>query len=253
MKTDRLSVAELFYSVQGEGRTVGIPSVFLRLAGCNLMCGGWGTEKDGELHDGATWRCDTIEVWMKGKSKTFDEIMELMPDLLPRLDRGAHLVITGGEPLLQQEAIECFIEELEKRLIIEPFIEIETNGTIMPSSYMLQRIDQWNCSPKLGNSGMMAEFRLKKEVLNAIAKQSKKVGCNAIFKFVISNHWNWLEAKLIIEWTDIARSQVYLMPAVDAVTDYPKMCNLVIEICKKEVVNFSPREHIAVWNKKTGV
>ena len=71
MNHNTLPIAETFYSIQGEGITTGYPSVFVRLAGCNLMCGGQGTQFDGELHDGATWRCDTIEVWMKGKMKEF--------------------------------------------------------------------------------------------------------------------------------------------------------------------------------------
>ena len=62
-----LIVSEYFYSIQGEGKTMGVPSVFIRLTACNLMCGGRGTEKDFKLHNGATWRCDSIEVWRKGK------------------------------------------------------------------------------------------------------------------------------------------------------------------------------------------
>ena len=54
---NKLSISEVFYSIQGEGKTVGIPSVFVRLAGCNLMCGGMGTQFDGELHNGAEFRC----------------------------------------------------------------------------------------------------------------------------------------------------------------------------------------------------
>ena len=64
----KLAISEVFYSIQGEGKTVGIPSVFVRLGGCNLMCGGMGTQFDGELHNGAEFRCDTIEVWMKATS-----------------------------------------------------------------------------------------------------------------------------------------------------------------------------------------
>ena len=55
----KIAISEVFYSIQGEGKTVGIPSVFIRLGGCNLMCGGMGTQFDGELHN-EEWRCDTV-------------------------------------------------------------------------------------------------------------------------------------------------------------------------------------------------
>ena len=73
----KLAVSEVFYSIQGEGPTTGYPAVFVRLGGCNLMCGGEGTQKDKELHDGATWRCDTIEVWMKSRAKEFKDILPI--------------------------------------------------------------------------------------------------------------------------------------------------------------------------------
>ena len=60
-----LNISEQFYSIQGEGRTVGVPALFLRLQGCNLTCGGKKTVLTGNKQDGASWRCDTIEVWTK--------------------------------------------------------------------------------------------------------------------------------------------------------------------------------------------
>ena len=58
-RSDQIAVSEYFYSLQGEGITMGIPAFFIRLTGCNLMCGGKGVEKDGLMRDGATWICDT--------------------------------------------------------------------------------------------------------------------------------------------------------------------------------------------------
>jgi len=148
----KLAVSEVFYSIQGEGKTTGFPAVFVRLAGCNLMCGGKGTEKDGKLHDGATWRCDSIEVWIKGKSKPYAEILPI--ECQEAIRNGANVIITGGEPMLQQKNIEGFIQYIVEEINDFPFIEIETNGTIMPNNDMLNLVDQWNVSPKLANSGM---------------------------------------------------------------------------------------------------
>ncbi len=105
-----LKVSEQFYSLQGEGRTVGVPAIFLRLQGCNLTCGGNNTIKTKELDSGATWRCDTIETWVKGSSFSFHDLVSYWEnnDWISFLKTGAHLVITGGEPLLQQDKICLF-------------------------------------------------------------------------------------------------------------------------------------------------
>ncbi|MEY4571373.1 MAG: Cellulophaga phage phiSM, partial [Bacteroidota bacterium] len=78
----RLPVSEVFYSIQGEGQTMGVPAVFLRLGGCNILC------------QSKHWVCDTIEVWRKSKSTAFDEI--LSEEFTKRIiEDGAHLIITG--------------------------------------------------------------------------------------------------------------------------------------------------------------
>jgi len=107
----KLAVSEVFYSIQGEGKTTGYPSVFVRLGGCNLMCGGMGTQFNNELHNGATWRCDTIEVWMKAQSKNITDI--LGDEEHTALTNGANMIITGGEPLMQQNGVELFIDYLK--------------------------------------------------------------------------------------------------------------------------------------------
>ena len=69
---------------------MGIPAIFLRLTGCNLLCGGKGAEKDGVLRDGATWLCDTIEVWMKGTTWGFEALVE-------ELNEATDFVRVGGK------------------------------------------------------------------------------------------------------------------------------------------------------------
>lgn len=238
----KLAVSEVFYSIQGEGKTTGFPAVFVRLAGCNLMCGGKGTEKDGKLHDGATWRCDSIEVWIKGKSKPYAEILPI--ECQEAIRNGANVIITGGEPMLQQKNIEGFIQYIVEEINDFPFIEIETNGTIMPSDDMLNLVDLWNVSPKLANSGMPLEDRINEEVLTKLSKY------NTQFKFVVSNRQDWEEIKAI---NGIDKTQITLMPAGSNQEELKETKELVAEICKENYLRLTNRLHIDIWNKKTGV
>ena len=107
---------------------MGRPCTFVRLTGCNLDC---------------PW-CDTTEVWKKGDWFNIDEVQHM-----------GRVVFTGGEPMLQQKAIEKFIkywDACDNKSYDSLYVEVETNGTIMPSDYMMVRVNQWNCSPKLRNS-----------------------------------------------------------------------------------------------------
>lgn len=249
---DSLFVAESFYSIQGEGKTAGAPSFFIRLAGCNLMCGGKGTEHDGKLHNCATWRCDSIEVWRKGAAYTHQELFDKLGGevFLEKIINGAHLIITGGEPLLQQSKICSFLNFLLDNYDIMPFVEIETNGTILPSEFLKSIVRQWNCSPKLKNSGVYFLDRCKNEVIDHLARLKEK----AIFKFVVSSKEDWEEIKqTYVSNSCIKRSQIWLMPAVDNIKDFPAVSQVVAEICKENALNFSSRTHICIWDKKTGV
>ena len=198
----KLSVSEVFTSIQGEGMSMGYPSIFLRLAGCNLMCGGLGTQFDQELHFNAKWRCDTIEVWMNGQAKSFESIFT--DDQIQKLKNGWRLVITGGEPILQDAAIVSFIEYLRNKGV-KPYIEVETNGTIMPTIDLFEYVDQWNCSPKLESSGNGLSLRYVPEVLKEISKH------RAQFKFVIYSREDM--AEIIENYPFIQKYQIWLMPA----------------------------------------
>jgi organic radical activating enzyme len=240
----KLAVSEVFYSIQGEGMTTGFPAVFVRLAGCNLMCGGKGTEKDGKLHDGATWRCDSIEVWIKGKSKSYEDILPI--ECQEAIRNGAHVIITGGEPMLQQKNIVGFIKYIQSNLNYDVFTEIETNGTIMPSEEMLGLIDQWNVSPKLANSGMPKEDRINASVLQELNNH------NCQFKFVVSSGKDWEEIKQDY-LPHLFRSYITLMPAGSNQEELKETKEVVAEICKENYLRLTNRLHIDIWNKKTGV
>lgn len=254
---NRLAVCEAFYSIQGEGRTMGTPAYFLRLAGCNLMCGGKGTEKDGLLHDGATWRCDSIEVWMKGQSKTFEQVLEMLggQTFLENVECYAHLVITGGEPLMQQEAIGAFLEWLYREHGCAPCVEVETNGTVPVTAALHNKVNFFNVSPKLANSGMPFNLRQNDEAINSLTYlQLKQSDLHLIWKFVISSRADFDE--VLQDWIvklDLEPQQIWLMPAADNREDLVRASQLVAEICIENNLRFSSRLHVNIWNQKTGV
>lgn len=233
MKNKYLTVSECFYSIQGEGQTMGIPAVFLRLAKCNLLC-----KSD-------TWVCDTIEVWQTGVKTQFEDV--LSDDYTTRLREGAHLVITGGEPLLHQRSIERYLDWFVERWKFLPIIEIETNGTILPSNNLDSIVDYWNCSPKLSNSGEPYEKRFNIPALIRINNNS-----NSIFKFVVASKEDVLE--IINEFGPyIDMKKVMLMPAGDSIEALHKNRLTVVEQCIKLGFRYCDRLQVVTWNKTTGV
>lgn len=248
----KIAVSEYFYSLQGEGRTMGIPAIFLRLTGCNLMCGGYGVEKDGILRDGATWVCDTIAVWMQGETRLFEDLLADLNrelDFVNRLRSGVHLVITGGEPLLQQARIVAFLEYLETQHQCRPIIEIETNATICPLPELDERVSYWNTSPKLQNSGMPSEKRVIMPVLEWFAKNPK-----TMFKFVISSPKDWEEIENQFITTNILpKKQLVLMPAASSIAELLRQNQMVADICIRTQTRMCTRLHVEIWNQLTGV
>lgn len=228
----KLIVSEVFYSIQGEGKSMGIPSVFLRLAGCNLLCEGIG------------WRCDTIEVWRKGTAKEFNQVFT--EEQVERLREGAHLIITGGEPLLHQLALIKFLKWFVNTHNFKPFIEVETNGTIAPLTDLYINIDQWNVSPKLSTSGEKAEKRINEQALNFF-KDSGQV----YFKFVISSESDIEE--ILQDFEMCLNKNTYLMPAGDTQEKLNAIRLMVVNLCIKMGLRYSERLHIVIWNQKTGV
>ena len=229
---NHLIISEQFYSLQGEGQTMGVPSIFIRLAGCNLLC-----KSD-------HWVCDSIEVWKKGIKTEFQDVLD--QDMIKRLEEGTHLIFTGGEPMLHQTAILNFLKWFKKKYHFKPIVEIETNGTRIIDHDLFKLIDFINCSPKLENSGEPIFRRFNEQSLTQISNHIK-----SIFKFVIS-HENDID-EIIKDFNCIDLNKVVLMPAGEDQDQLNETRMMVVNKCLEMGWKYCDRLHIIIWNKKTGV
>lgn len=215
------SAPEIFHSIQGEGTRMGEPSVFLRLAGCNLHC---------------SW-CDTKHSWARGVDCTEEETARLILSL-----NCPALVITGGEPLMQQATLVRLLSLLPPKG--QFFIEVETNGTLPPCPALTARVDQWNVSPKLAHSGNAAQAAMRPEVLAAFAAMP-----HAWFKFVVASEADW-EA---VEALQLPHERIILMPCAATRAELQAAQPAVAEICARHGVLLGRRLHIELWDDKKGV
>lgn len=197
----RVSGDGFFATLQGEGVTAGRPVVFMRLHDCNLQCG----------LAGKGWRCDTWYTWDKTTPEYWRESLhvpvERATDTINQLWEAKHsevedrrLVISGGEPLLQQSQIRRLLPRLPNWQV-----EIETNGTVLPHTDL--KTVQLNCSPKLATSGNAQRARYRPRVLQRIATFP-----NSWFKFVIADEdQDIAELTSIVETNSLDYARVLLM------------------------------------------
>jgi len=230
-----LDVAEFFYdTIQGEGIYTGTPAAFLRLKGCVLNC---------------EW-CDTTEVWRSGDTYSFTQILDMIEeaDLHYRfVEKDHHLVITGGSPLMQQYNLVGFLNEWRERFGYFPFVEVENEAVMLACPEILDLVDCWNNSPKLFTSGNNRQ--LSRQAIKQIGEQS-----DSWFKFVIVDPVDdWIEIEWLIGHRFIDKDQVILMPQGQTREELKINAPAVVELAIEKGVRFCNREHIVLWDKKTGV
>lgn len=184
----KLSGDGIFATYQGEGVSAGRPSVFIRLQNCNLHCG-----RDGQgwvCDAGYTWDTTTPEYWKETRlasiEKVAGEIRDSWSSNFSDVDLPPNLVMTGGEPLLQQPKLAGLMS-----LLPDWQFEVETNGTISPSEAF--KDVQINCSPKLESSGNPLIARRREKALQDIAKFP-----NYWLKFVIAQPEDIEEVKTVV-------------------------------------------------------
>lgn len=163
----KLSGDGTFYTLQGEGPTMGLPCVFVRLHVCNLRChwcDAW-----------YTWNPNTKEYWTEPRDVSFEGCANLIRAAWECKDSAVQrrVIFTGGEPMIQKNQIARVQEQLGTGWVYE----FETNGTLMPTPLQLQ-MDQFNVSPKLANSDNKHHSMVKPKVLQALNN------ANSTFKFV---------------------------------------------------------------------
>jgi organic radical activating enzyme len=228
---DRLLVSEIFESVQGEGVSLGVPSVFLRLAHCNLRCGWCDTKY--------TWDWHTYDIRKEVREYSLDQTVDTLQRLRPR-----NLVVTGGEPLLQQTALVSLLRRLGR----DWTSEVETAGTLVPDARLTAIISRWNVSPKLENSGNPTDKRLRPEALRAFAALP-----NASFKFVLAATADLAEVSDLIARFDLPSERVMLMPEATEAERLNDLALDLVEACIQYGYRLSYRLHVALWGDKRGV
>ncbi|MEI6047044.1 MAG: 7-carboxy-7-deazaguanine synthase QueE, partial [Chloroflexota bacterium] len=219
---------ELFFSIQGEGASLGQPAIFIRLHLCNLKC---------------SW-CDTKYTW-DPNDPAFNNYKPLTPSELVAqilIYPCQRLVITGGEPLLYSRQIESLLELLPP----EWQIEIETNGTLPATPFIRERC-QLNISPKLPSAHNRAKT-IRPKILGQLA-----LGSNAWFKFVIADEADYTAMEQIIEAADLSRDRIIVMPEGQTVEALREHGLAIVERVKVSGYRLLPRLHVLMYGNKRGI
>ena len=223
-----LVVSELFGpTLQGEGPSAGQRAGFVRLGRCSLNC---------------SW-CDTPYSW---DWKRFDPAVELHELAVPDVAASIRamdvpmVVVTGGEPLLQQGAI---VELL--RLLPGLGVEVETNGIHVPEPELVEHVDRFNVSPKLANAGIERSRRYKPNVLRTFQATGK-----AVFKFVVCERPDLDEIDAVV--AECGLTDVWVMPEG---TEAPALVARARRLADDVVARgwqLTPRLHILLWGDERG-
>ncbi|MBM4260615.1 MAG: 7-carboxy-7-deazaguanine synthase QueE [Deltaproteobacteria bacterium] len=227
-----MRIAEIFYSIQGEGRLVGVPSVFVRTSGCNLRC---------------IW-CDTpYTSWRPtGREWSLSEILKEISKYPAR-----HVVVTGGEPFIAPE-LGKLTAALKRR---GKHITIETAATI----FKVVDCDLISLSPKLANSTPWKKQRGKFAAMHEARRSNLEVlqqfvdGYDYQLKFVVQQAEDFSEIRTLIRMLrSVDPTRVLLMPEGNRRDELRQKSAWIVELCKKTGYGFTPRLHIELFGNRRG-
>ncbi len=240
----KLKLSELFCSVQGEGPHAGTSCVFLRLATCNLKCSWCDTKY--------TWDWENYDFNKEVREISIEDIWKRITDC-PNI---SHIVITGGEPLLQQNRLIPLLKLIKDKKKEDNrshyyYIEIETNGTVIPSKELIHLVDQWNISPKTANSfneknGIDLENLYKKPLF--IFRDLE----NSFFKFVIDKFDDFKDIEQYVQNYGLPKERLILMPQAITKEKLLEKSVWINEYAKKNNFTFSTRLQVLLWDNLRG-
>ena len=224
-----MKISEIFYSIQGEGTLVGVPSVFVRTSGCNLRCAWCDTPY-------TSWQPEGVE---RSVASIVDEVAGY---------GASHVVITGGEPMIAPE-----VADLTHQLA--QHITIETAGTVDAPV----RCDLMSISPKLANStphmrdnGRWADqherLRYQPEILRRLIQLYPYQ-----LKFVITEPGDLQQVNAIVDDIGASRSRVVLMAEGTDAATLAERGRWLADLAKREGFRMTPRLHIDLWGNRRGV
>ena len=282
----KIKIAELFYSIQGEGRYMGVPSVFLRTFGCNFKCAGFGMPRGEDSHEAtdiaATHKmikafekyedlplvstgCDSYASWHPDFKElspmlTSDAIADRIMEILPQDHwKDEHLVITGGEPLLGwQRAYPELLSHPKMAGLKE--ITFETNGTQRLTEEFKHYLGEWTAeqwdreitfsvSAKLPCSGEKWEEAILPEVVCEYEKRG-----TAYLKFVIATEQDFADAECAVADYRKAgfKGHVYLMPVGGVESVYALNNKNVALLAMKHGLRYSDRLQVPLFKNEWG-
>lgn len=226
---------EIFYTLQGEGVSTGAPAIFVRLSTCNLHCT-WCDTPYTWNWEGTSWKTTRGE-----KFKKEDVIIEYSPDQVwEKLQNHPcqRLVITGGEPLIQQQEL----AQLISKLPLDWAIEVETNGTLIPHELPGDRGIQYNVSLKLAHSGNSETQALKPKSIQWFADNE-----TSYFKFVVASDADLESVQSLQKTYGILADRIILMPEGTSSSTLRTKLPDVAEWCIQHGYRLSDRLHVHIW------
>ena len=277
----KIKYSEAFYSIQGEGRWVGTPSVFLRMFGCNFECRGFGQGRDqtkwvpkdqmphvtdpNRLNYKSyqelpvpTIGCDTSATWSHlykhiATNEESSIIAQKLLDLTPRKSwHSIHLILTGGEPMLWQKKLPDLLSQ--KAFEGLEHITIETNSTQKLTPNLKEFLDAlnihitWSCSPKLSISGENWKDAIKPEV---VQEYNRVKNSELYLKFVVQNEDDMIEVKTAQHAYGL-NVPVYLMPVGGTIEGLELTEKDVAKLALEYGYRFSPRLHVHLFGNAWG-